>query len=118
MSNRRSTIYGLRRSAGLAALLSLKLAAGLAFAQQAPPRDPAEPPPGKPQVKSLPRPASAIRRHSIDEKSMRTLIHSLVSCGTRLTLSSWSDPQRGIGCGRDGIGASMIDMAEVSGGRV
>src|SRR2546429_9989126 len=83
MSNRRSTIYGLRRSAGLAALLSLKLAAGLAFAQQAPPRDPAEPPPGKPQVKSLPRPASAIRRQSIDEKSMRTLIHSLVSCGTR-----------------------------------
>src|SRR5438132_7209116 len=69
MSNRRSTIYGLRRSAGLAALLSLKLAAGLAFAQQAPPRDPAEPPPGKPQVKSLPRPASAIRRQSIDEKS-------------------------------------------------
>src|SRR6266702_3290529 len=66
MSNRRSTIYGLRRSAGLAALLSLKLAAGLAFAQQAPPRDPAEPPPGKPQVKSLPRPASAIRRQSID----------------------------------------------------
>ena len=76
MSNRRSTIHGLRRSAGLAALLSLKLAAGLAFAQQAPPRDPAEPPPGKPQVKSLPRPASAIRRQSIDEKSMRTLIHS------------------------------------------
>src|SRR5947209_4276314 len=118
MSNRRSTIYGLRRSAGLAALLSLKLAAGLAFAQQAPPRDPAEPPPGKPQVKSLPRPASAIRRQSIDEKSMRTLIHSLVSCGTRLTLSSWSDPKRGIGCGRDAIVARLNDIAKDSGGKL
>src|SRR5437016_11004348 len=118
MSNRRSTIYGLRRSAGLAALLSLKLAAGLAFAQQAPPRDPAEPPPGKPQVKSLPRPASAIRRQSIDEKSMRTLIHSLVSCGTRLTLSSWSDPKRGIGCGRDAIVARLNEIAKDSGGKL
>src|SRR6184192_1061539 len=118
MSNRRSTIYGLRRSAGLAALLSLKLAAGLAFAQQAPPRDPAVPPPGKPQVKSLPRPASAIRRQSIDEKSMRTLIHSLVSCGTRLTLSSWSDPKRGIGCGRDAIVARLNDIAKDSGGKL
>ena len=118
MGNRRSTIHGLRRSAGLAALLSLKLAAGLAFAQQAPARDPAEPPPGKPQVKSLPRPASAIRRQSIDEKSMRTLIHSLVSCGTRLTLSSWSDPKHGIGCGRDAIVARLNDIAKDSGGKL
>src|SRR5947199_772346 len=118
MSNRRSTIYGLRRSAGLAALLSLKLAAGLAFAQQAPPRDPAEPPPGKPQVKSLPRPASAIRRQSIDEKSMRTLIHNLVSCGTRLTLSSWTDPKRGIGCGRDFVVARLNEIAKDSGGKL
>src|SRR5207253_2025482 len=83
-----------------------------------PPRDPAEPPPGKPQVKSLPRPASAIRRQSIDEKSMRTLIHSLVSCGTRLTLSSWSDPKRGIGCGRDAIVARLNDIAKDSGGKL
>jgi Peptidase family M28 len=66
----------------------------------------------------LPRPASAIRRQSIDEKSMRTLIHSLVSCGTRLTLSSWSDPKRGIGCGRDAIVARLNDIAKDSGGKL
>src|SRR5438445_13848912 len=49
---------------------------------------------------------------------MRTLIHSLVSCGTRLTLSSWSDPKRGIGCGRDAIVARLNDIAKDSGGKL
>src|SRR5215472_11552807 len=118
MRNRSSTIQGLRRSAGIAALLSLPLAAGPAFAQQAAARDPAEPPQGKPQLKSLPRPAGAIPRQSIDEKSMRTLIHDLVSCGTRLTLSSWTDSKRGIVCGRDFVVARLNEIVKDSGGQL
>ena len=118
MRNRRNTIHGLRRSAGVAAFLSLGLAAGPAFAQEAAAHDPAEPPQGRPQLKSLPRPAGAIARQSIDEKSMRTLIHDLVSCGTRLTLSSWTDPKRGIGCGRDFVVARLNEIVKDSGGKL
>ena len=72
-----------------------------AFAQRPAPRDPAEPQQGLPHPKLLPRPAAAIARQTVDVKSMRALIDQLVSCGTRLSLSSWTDPKRGIGCGRD-----------------
>jgi len=80
--------------------------------------DPAEPPKGKPQSKILPRPTGAIARQSIDEKTMRKLIHDEVSCGTRLTLSSWTDPKRGIGCGRDFVVARMNEIAKDSGGKL
>jgi len=96
----------------------LTFAAGPAFAQQAAPRDPAEPAQGKPQPKILPRPLGTISRQSIDEKSMRALIHNLVSCGTRLTLSSWTDPKRGIGCGRDFVVARLNEIAKESGGKL
>jgi peptidase M28-like protein len=89
-----------------------------ALAQQAVPRDPAEPAQGKPQVKSLPRPAGRIARAMVDEKSMRALIAKLVACGTRLTLSSWTDPKRGIGCARNAIAARLNEIAEDSGGRL
>ncbi|HEY6903205.1 MAG TPA: M28 family peptidase [Candidatus Acidoferrales bacterium] len=102
----------------IALLLSAIVAAGSALAQQTAPRDPAEPPQGKPQVKIAPRPAGAIARQSIDEKSMRTLIHNLVSCGTRLTISSWTDPKRGIGCGRDFVVARLNEITKGSGGRL
>ena len=49
---------------------------------------------------------------------MRTLIDQLVSCGTRLSLSSWTDPQRGIGCGRDRIVARLNEIARASGGKL
>ncbi len=80
--------------------------------------DPAEPLTGAPHPKLLPRPAGAISRVSIDEKSMRKLIHDEVSCGTRLTLSSWTDPKRGIGCGRDFVVARMNEVAQGSGGKL
>src|SRR5579863_2851943 len=72
-----------------------------AAGQQKVSKDPAEPLTGQPKPKILPRPAGAIARASIDVKMMKELIHEQVSCGTRLTLSSWTDPKRGIGCGRD-----------------
>jgi Peptidase family M28 len=31
----------------------------------------------------------------------RTIVEALVACGTRHSLSSWTDTRRGIGCGRD-----------------
>jgi hypothetical protein len=82
------------------------------------PRDPAEPPQNRPHPKILARPAGAIIRQSIDEKGMRALIHELVSCGTRLTLSSWTDPKRGIGCGRDFVVARLNEIAKESGGKL
>jgi hypothetical protein len=80
--------------------------------------DPAEPLEGRPHPKILPRPAGAISRASIDEKTLRTIIHEQVSCGTRLTLSSWTDPKRGIGCGRDFIVPRFNKIAEESGGKL
>src|SRR6266853_3981452 len=81
-------------------------------------RDPAEPAQGKPHAKILPRPGGAVARQSVDEKSMRALIEKLVGCGTRLTLSSWSDPKRGAGCGRDQIVARFNEIAKGSGGKL
>ncbi|HXH66095.1 MAG TPA: M28 family peptidase [Candidatus Limnocylindrales bacterium] len=66
----------------------------------------------------LPRPKGAISRQSVDEKSMRALIHQLVGCGTRLTISSWTDPKRGVGCGRDQVVARLNEIAKESGGRL
>ena len=94
------------------------LAAGPATAQRALPRDPAEPAQGKPQPKILARLAGGIARASVDEKSMRVLIGKLVACGTRLTLSSWEDPKRGIGCARNVIAARFNEIAKDSNGRL
>lgn len=80
--------------------------------------DPAEPLTGKPHPKILPRPSGAISRTAVNEKTMRALIHEQVSCGTRLTLSSWTDPKRGIGCGRDFIVTRFNDIAKESGGKL
>jgi hypothetical protein len=102
----------------IAASICLSAAISPAFAQQRSPRDPTEPQQGQSHPKPLPRPAAAISRQRVDEKSMRALIDQLVSCGTRLSLSSWSDPKRGIGCGRDHIVARLNEIAKDSGGKL
>jgi len=111
-------IHGLARKTAKAAAVVILTVAAPAFAQQSAPRDPAEPPRAKPQPKILPRPQGSISRQSVDEKSMRALIHNLASCGTRLTLSSWTDPKRGIGCGRDFVVARLNEIAKDSGGKL
>src|SRR5437773_1311390 len=83
----------------------LVCAAGPLSAQKVVAHDPAEPPSGKPRAKIVARPAGRIARQTVDEKGMGSLISELVACGTRLTLSSWSDPKRGVACGRDHIAA-------------
>jgi hypothetical protein len=81
-------------------------------------KDPAEPLKGGPRPKLLPRPAQAIPRQAVDEMSMRVLVEQLVACGTRNSLSSWSDPQHGVGCGRDHVIARLNDISKRSGGNL
>jgi hypothetical protein len=81
-------------------------------------RDPAEPQQGRPHPTVFARPAGAVARKDVDEKAMRGLIEQLVACGTRLSLSSWSDAKRGIGCGRDRIAARLKEIARDSGGKL
>jgi hypothetical protein len=106
------------RNAAIVTLAILAVSANLASAQRNVSHDPAEPAQGKPQPKILPRPAGGITRQSVDEKSMRSLISELVACGTRLTLSSWTDPKRGAGCARDHIAARFREIANDSGGKL
>jgi len=106
----------LRTATGVAFVLAL--GAVRADAQRTLPRDPAEPAQGKPQPKILARPAGGVLRASVDEKSMRALIGKLVACGTRLTLSSWDDPKRGAGCGREAVAARFNEIAKDSGGKL
>ena len=100
------------------AILGMALAACLTSAQQKSGGDPAEPPQGTPKNQGPERLAKAVARQSVDIKSMLALIDELVACGTRLTLSSWTDPKRGAGCGRDKIRARFDEIAKASGGKL
>src|SRR4051812_33355980 len=48
----------------------------------------------------------------------RAIDAELVGCGTRSSLSSWTDPKRGIGCGRDVVVRRLNEIAARTGGRV
>lgn len=82
------------------------------------PQDPMEPAQGAPRPTLIARPDGNIARATVDEKSMRALIGKLVACGTRLTLSSWTDAKRGAGCGRDAIVARLNEIAKDSNGKL
>ncbi len=99
-------------------MLAVLLAMSSAQAQEKAIHDPAEGPQAKAQAKVFAKPAGAIARQSVDAKGMAVLIHELVSCGTRLTLSSWTDPKRGVGCGRDFAVARLNEIAKASGGKL
>jgi hypothetical protein len=108
-----------RRARKVSAAVLVLLGIGkAAWGQGAAQRDPAEPAQGKPQPQMLARPGGAIARAAVDEKSMQALIAKLVACGTRLTLSSWTDPRRGIGCARDAIVARFNEIAKDSNGKL
>ncbi len=118
MSNVSSRTSNFVLKALASGLVALGLMGTPSFAQGVVPRDPAEPAKARPQPKILPRRAGRIARTAVDEKSMRELIGKLVACGTRLTLSSWTDPKRGAGCGRDAIVARFNEIAKDSGGKL
>src|SRR3954467_15139994 len=48
----------------------------------------------------------------------RVIDTELVGCGTRHSLSSWTDPKRGIGCGRDVVVRRLNEIAARTGGRL
>jgi hypothetical protein len=98
----------------LAILVSLLFPAPALFRAQ----DPAEPPGGKPASKLLPPAAGKIALKSVDKAALRATIEELVACGTRSSLSSWTDPKRGIGCARDRIVVRFNRIAKTSGGRM
>ena len=123
MTNYKNPLRGHVLNALSMLLLAFGLCAVSSLAQtnaktQSATHDPAEPLQDRPHPKILPRPAGAIARASVNEKTMRALIHEQVSCGTRLTLSSWTDPKHGIGCGRDFIVTRFSAIAKESGGKL
>jgi Peptidase family M28 len=87
-------------------------------AQSAVGSDPIEAAQPRAQSERLARPGAAVERSQVDERSMRELIGKLVACGTRSSLSSWSDASRGIGCGRDRVLTRLNEIARNSGGRL
>ncbi len=54
----------------------------------------------------------------IDPERIRHTIETLVGFGTRSTISTQDDPQRGIGAARDWIAAQFQEYAAASGGRM
>lgn len=68
-----------------------------------------------------PQPADAELRailHEVDPRRIRATVERLAAFGTRHTLSSQTDPERGIGAARDWIAAQMRGYAARSGGRM
>jgi hypothetical protein len=106
----------MRRCSALALLLAV--AATSTSAQKVAVHDPDEPQKKIEKPKSLPRPKGAVVRAAVDEKSMRALIQELVACGTRLSIASWNDSNRGPGCGRDHVVARFNAIAKDSGGKL
>ncbi|MDO0935090.1 M20/M25/M40 family metallo-hydrolase [Streptomyces sp. DG2A-72] len=66
------------------------------------------------------RPSRELRAllREISESRIEATVRKLVSFGTRHTLSTQDDPDRGIGAARDWIAAELRRYAETSGGRM
>ncbi|MGH9928871.1 MAG: M20/M25/M40 family metallo-hydrolase [Pyrinomonadaceae bacterium] len=71
------------------------------------------------------QPAAAVRQQQIarivqeiDARNIKPTIRKLVSFGTRNTLSTQNDPNRGIGAARDWLFSEFSKLAEQSGGRM
>jgi peptidase M28-like protein len=86
------------------------------------PQDPLEPPaelagPKLPEAVSgrILAFAGQVLRSDVSEESLRETIEELAGCGTRHSLSSWNDPKRGIGCGRDHI-VARLNAISIAGG--
>ncbi len=56
--------------------------------------------------------------HAVDAKNVERTVRTLVSFGTRSTLSVQDDPKRGIGAARDWIKSEFDKVAATSGGRM
>jgi Zn-dependent M28 family amino/carboxypeptidase len=74
--------------------------------------------PGRPVRPQLPDAELRAILGEIDEKRIEAIVRRLAAFGTRHTLSTQDDPNRGIGAARDWILAEMRRYAEASGGRM
>ncbi|MGJ6967366.1 M20/M25/M40 family metallo-hydrolase [Streptosporangium sp. G11] len=74
--------------------------------------------PGRPVTKQHPDAELRALLRNIDERRIEATIRKLVSFGTRHTLSTQDDPNRGIGAARDWIFAEMKKYAAASGGHM
>jgi hypothetical protein len=118
MRLRKSIVRNSARNSSILTILLAGLFAIPVLAQSSTPQDPAEPQQGQPHPTLLARPGGEVTRQSVDEKAMQTLIHELVGCGTRHSLSSWTDSKRGIGCARDLVAARFRKISAESGGKL
>jgi len=81
------------------------------------PQDPLDPPAELTGPKLPEAVSGRILRSDVSEESLRETIEDLAACGTRHSLSSWNDPKRGIGCGRDHIVRRLSAISKAQGGR-
>jgi hypothetical protein len=61
---------------------------------------------------------SATAASSGEAADAKAIVSELVACGTRHSLSSWTDPRRGAGCGRDVVARRFGEIAKRTGGRL
>ncbi|MGZ5429352.1 MAG: M20/M25/M40 family metallo-hydrolase, partial [Thermoanaerobaculia bacterium] len=66
----------------------------------------------------LSRAAAAGPASPAPAEEARAIVEALVSCGTRHSLSSWTDTRRGIGCGRDAVVRRLEAVENESGKRM
>jgi hypothetical protein len=67
---------------------------------------------------ALPAAAKTVPQASGPAAEARAIDGELVACGTRHSMSSWTDPKRGIGCARDHVVRRLEAIAAESGGRL
>jgi hypothetical protein len=107
----------LAASAGTAAAVAAPLIGGPASAADRPAPRPA-PGPGRPVTPQPPDRELLALLRELDQRRIEATVHRLVQFGTRHTLSTQDDPNRGIGAARDWIYAQLQTYAAASGGRM
>src|SRR5512135_1065307 len=95
----------------------VKLAlAALAASSAVVAQDPPEVPPARTGTEAPPALSGSTVRSAVDEKALASTVEALVACGTRHSLSSWDDPTRGAGCGRNRVLERYRAIAGAAGG--
>lgn len=74
--------------------------------------------PGVPLTAQLPDNELTSILDEVDPVRIEAIINKLVSFGTRSTISSQTDPKRGIGAARDWLFSQYQEFAEASNGRM
>lgn len=100
------------------ALYALAFARGSAEAQGTPPPELPRPPAGDPVLPQAPDAELQQLLSELDRVQLESSVQSLVSFGTRHTLSTQTDPVRGIGAATEWAYSELSRCAALSGGRM